>query len=142
MQEAVEACVAFAQEKHRLSVERIADLVGETKWTVYKWMEQGSVPARKIAGLEHACGRAFITQYLATSARKLLVDLPTGRMPTQSDIHAVQQACNTAIGALLAFAQGDATATDTADHLTAAMSLLAHERAQVQRHDQPELDLS
>ncbi|HEY4145191.1 hypothetical protein [Pinirhizobacter sp.] len=142
LQEAVEGCVLFAQEKHRLSVERIADLVGENKWTVYKWMQGGSVPGKKIAGFEHACGRAFITQYLATSARKLLIDIPTGRMPGDSDIHALQEACTAAIGALLAFSQGKADAADTTDHLTAAMTLLAHERAQVQRHVQPELDLS
>lgn len=141
LQEAVEACVLYAQAHGRLSVDRIADLVGESKWTVYKWMQQGSIPARKIAGFELACGATYITEYLATSARKLVIDLPTGRLPGSADIHAVQDACNAAVGALLAFAKGAVDAPSTIDHLTAAMRLLAHERAQVERHAQPELDL-
>ncbi|MBN8714391.1 MAG: hypothetical protein J0H50_10540 [Xanthomonadales bacterium] len=132
----------FAQENDRSSVERIGDLVGESKWTIYKWIESGSIPAKKIAGFELACGRCYITEYLATSARKLVIDMPTGRLPLGSDIHALQESCTAAIGALLRFAEGKADAADTADHLTAAMTRLAHERAQVERHAQPELPLS
>lgn len=133
----------FAKEHGaRMSVERIGDLVGESKWTIYKWIEQGSIPAKKIAGFEHVCGCAYVTEYLATSARKLLIDLPTGRLPVGSDIHALQESCTAAIGALLRFAEGKASAADTSDHLTAAMTRLAHERAQVERHAQPELTLS
>lgn len=142
LQEAVEGCVLYAQEHARLSVDRIADLVGESKWTVYKWMQKGSIPAVKIAGFEHACGACYVTEYLASSARKLVIDLPTGRLPAGSDIHALQEACTAAIGALLRFAEGRADAADTSDHLTAAMTRLAHERAQVERHTQPELSLS
>jgi len=142
LQEAVEGCVQFAQDNHRRTVDRIADLVGESKWTVYKWIQSGSIPAKKIAGFELACDRAYITEYLATSARKLVIDMPTGRLPLGSDIHALQESCTAAIGALLRFAEGKADAADTADHLTAAMTRLAHERAQVERHAQPELTLS
>jgi len=142
LQEAVEGCVDFARDHSpRMSVERIGDLVGESKWTLYKWIEQGSIPARKIPGFEHACGVCYVTEYLATSARKLVIDLPTGRLPVGSDIHALQESCTAAIGALLRFAEGKADAADTADHLTAAMIRLAHERAQVERHAQPELIL-
>lgn len=142
LQEAVEGCVQFAQDNHRRSVDRLADLVGESKWTLYKWIQSGGIPAKKIAGFELACGRAYITEYLATSARKLVIDLPTGRLPAGSDIHALQESCTAAIGALLRFAEGKADAADTSDHLTAAMTRLAHERAQVERHAQPELSLS
>lgn len=143
LQEAVEGCVDFAKEHGpRMSVERVADLVGESKWTIYKWIEQGSIPAKKIAGFEHACGACYVTEYLASSARKLVIDLPTGRLPTSRDIHAVQEACTAATGALLRFAEGKASAAETIDHLTAAMTLLAHERAQVERVAQPELSLS
>jgi len=142
LQEAVEGCVRYAQDHDaRTSVERIGDLVGESKWTLYKWMETGSIPARKIPGFEMACGRAYITEYLALSAHKLVVDMPTGRRATPIDVHALQQACNDAVGALLAFHQGRLAAPETIDHLTAAMTALAHERAQVERHAQPELEL-
>lgn len=143
LQSAVEGCVLFAQHHDpRASVERIADLVGEGKWTVYKWMQQGSIPARKIAGFEHACGVHYVTEYLASSARKLVIDLPTGRLPASSDIHALQQTCTDAVGALLRFAEGRSDADETTDYLTAAIARLAHERAQVERHAQPELSLS
>ncbi|MGB3749427.1 MAG: hypothetical protein WA961_14605 [Rhodanobacter sp.] len=142
LQEAVEGCVDYAKDHgSRMSVERIADLVGESKWTIYKWIEKGSIPAMKIAGFEHACGCAYVTEYLAASARKLVIDMPTGRLPVGSDIHALQEVCTAAIGALLRFAEGKADAADTSNHLTAAMARLAHERAQVERHDQPELSL-
>lgn len=141
LQEAVEGCVQFAQEKRNQSVDRIADLVGESKWTIYKWMQKGSIPALKIAGFEHASGCTYISEYLALSAHKLVIDMPTGRLPVGSDIHALQEACTAAIGALLRFAEGKADAADTSDHLTAAMTRLAHERAQVERCAQPELHL-
>lgn len=142
LQEAVEGCVLYAQHMDaRASVERIADLVGESKWTLYKWIEQGSIPARKIPGFEHACGTHYVTGYLAASARKLVIDLPTGRLPASADIHALQQACTDAVGALLRFAEGRADAAETTDYLTAAIVRLAHERAQVERHAQPELSL-
>ncbi|MGN6229160.1 MAG: hypothetical protein ACTHNM_17175 [Dyella sp.] len=143
LQEAVEGCVDYARDRDpRLNVERIADLVGETKWVIYKWIEKGAIPAVKIAGFEHACGCAYITEYLATSARKLVINIPTGRLPTGSDVHALQEACTNAVGALLRFAEGKSNAADTADLLTAAITRLAHERAQVERHAQPELHLS
>ncbi len=140
--EAVEGCLGFALHQHRRSVERVADLVGESKWTLYKWVQTGAIPARKIAGFELACGCHFVTRYLAAGAHKLLVDLPTGRRSGPSDIAALQAACNTAIGALIDFAAERTTAADTLTALTAAMTALAFERAQVERHDQPELDLS
>lgn len=142
LQEAVEGCLHFAQDTRRMSVDRAADLVGESKWTLYKWMQTGAIPAKKIPGFEHACGRAFITEYLAASAHKLLVDLPSGRLPADSDVHALHEACTAAIGALLGYAQGRVDATATSDALTAAMVHLAHERSQVERHAQPELALS
>lgn len=143
LQEAVEGCVQYAQAHDpRTSVERIADLVGESKWTLYKWMESGAIPARKIPGFELACGKPYITEYLALSSHKLVVDMPTGRLPVGHDVHALQEACTQAIGALLEYSQNRCDAQQTIDSLTAAMTRLAHERAQVERAAQPELSLS
>ncbi|WP_430391094.1 hypothetical protein [Dyella sp. 20L07] len=142
LQEAVSGCVQFAQERQHKSVEQIADLVAETVWTVYKWMSSGNIPARKIAGLEHACGASYISGYLATSSRKLVIDIPVGRTPSASDINVTQSACAEAITALIAFAEGKKAASETIDYITAAINRLAAERANVERHDQPELNLS
>lgn len=142
MQDAVEACVLYAQRARRMSVDQIADLVGESRWTVYKWMQTGNVPSRKIPGFEHACGAYYVTHYLAAAARKVVIDIPTGRQANAGDIHAVQEACTSAISALIAFGQGKADAPQTLDALTVALERLAFERENVARADQPELPLS
>lgn len=142
LQEAVEGCLGYALDKHRRTVDHVADLVGESKWTVYKWVQSGGIPAKKIAGFEHACGAHYVTRYLASSARKLLVDVPTGRLAAPSDIAALQSSCTAAIAALIDFAAGRSNAANTHASLTAAMTTLAFERAQVERHDQPELNLT
>lgn len=141
LQEAVEGCVAFTQDRHNHSVDRVADLVGESKWTVYKWLEQGSIPSKKIPGFEHACGCNYVTAYLATTARKLLIDMPTGRPSGAGQILVVQEACNAATGALIAFAEHKSTAEQTIAALQRALELLAYERSNIQRYEQPELDL-
>lgn len=140
--EAVEGCLGYALHKHNRSVEQVADLVGESKWTVYKWVQSGGIPARKIAGFELACGIHYVTRHLAASAHLLAVPMPTGRRASPSDVAALQAACNAAIGALIDFAADRATASDTHAALTAAMTALASERAHVERHNQPELDLT
>lgn len=141
LQEAVEGCVGFAQDKHQRSVDRLADLVGESKWTIYKWIEQGSIPSKKIPGFEYACGCYYVTAYLAAAAHKLLIDIPSGRPSDAGQIHAVQEACTNAVGALIAFADQKSTAEQTLACLQRAIELLAFERANVTRHQQPELDL-
>lgn len=141
LQEAVEGCLGFALDKHRRTVDQVADLVGESKWTVYKWVQTGGIPAKKIAGFEHACGSHYVTRYLASSARKLLVDIPTGRLAAPSDVAALQASCTAAIAALIDYAAGRTDAADTHSSLTAAMTALAQERAQIERYFQPELDL-
>lgn len=139
--DAVEGCLGFALHQHHRSVDQVADLVGESKWTLYKWVQAGGIPARKIAGFEHACGIHYVTRYLAANAGKLLIDVPTGRCAQPSDVAALQAACTDAVSALIAFAAGRANADDTHALLTAAMAALAQERAQVERHHQPELSL-
>lgn len=141
LSEAIEACVRFAQTKHHRSVDQLADLVGTSKWTIYKWIESGQIPARLIRPFEHACGVALITKYLAASAGLLTVQMPTGRAPNPADINAVQAACTAAVAALIDFAGNKRHAADTLFALTNAMEHLAHQRGQVERHTQPELEL-
>ena len=142
LQDAIEACTDFARERHQMSVDRIADEMGlASKWALYKWTHAASIPARYIRPFESACGANFVTQYLATSARKLLIDLPTGRIANPSDIQATQAVCNSAIGALIDFTAGRADAPSTIAAITDAIERLARERAEVERAAQPELAL-
>ena len=143
LQDAIEACVEYARERHQMTVDRIADEMGlASKWTLYKYIESASIPARLIRPFECACRCTFITQHLAVSTRKLLIDMPTGRKANPADIHAVQDACTRAVGALLNFAAGKAQAADTLAFVNDAIERLARERAEVERHTQPELNLS
>lgn len=142
LQEAIEACVEFARERHQMSVDRIADAMGlPSKWALYKWIESGNLPTRCIRPFENACSCTYVTQHLAAGARKLLINLPTGRKAGGGDIHAVQEACNAAVGALLAFADGKTDALSTRNAIDAAIEQLARERAEVDRHTQPELEI-
>lgn len=140
LRDAIEACVEFARERHQMSIDRLADEIGLTsKWTLYKYLQEASIPARLIRPFEAACRCTYVTQHLAASARKLLVDLPSGRKAGPGDIHAVQEACNAAVGALLAFAAGSTDAVATRGAIDTAIERLARERAEVDRHSQPDL---
>lgn len=142
MSTAIEAVIEHGRERKRMSIDRLADVLGlHNKFQLYRWIQEGSIPARKIHALEHACGAYFITQYLATAAHKLLVDIPTGRTAQPSDVAALQGACADAVSALVAFAAGRADADSTHAALTVAMERLAIERAQVEHSAFPELDL-
>ncbi len=140
IQEAVEDCVNDARKRDpQLSIDRLGDMVGERKWTLYKWMESGCIPLQKVMAFEHACGANHITRYLCASARLLCVAMPSGRLPAPGDIEAVQSSCSDAVSALLRYAAGKANTETTEAALSKAMEQLAAERAQVQRADQPEL---
>ncbi len=140
--QAMELCLTYARETANLSVERIADRMGQpSHWVLYKWMQDGSIPARMIRPFEFACGCEYVTRFIAASAHKLLIDLPSGRNAQPGDIQAVQEACTAAVGALIAFAAGRTAADDTHAALTVALERLAAERAEVERHFAPELPL-
>lgn len=142
LQEAIEACIEFARQQHNLGVDRIADRMGlPSKWSLYKWTENGAMPVRMVRAFEHACGGDFVTRYLCASAHLLAVQMPTGRCAATHDIHALQGACTDAVGALIEFTAGKRSADETLSALTLAMEALAAERGHVERHQQPELPL-
>ena len=78
----------FAREKHNRSVDRIADLMGlANKWVLYKWLESGRMPAILIRPFEAACGIDLVTRYIGHSANKMLIEIPTGRKVTSTDLN-------------------------------------------------------
>jgi hypothetical protein len=98
---ALELCLEHAREKHNRSVDQIADLIGlANKFTLYKWVESGRLPAIQVRPFEHACGCDFVTRYLAHSAGKLLVEIPIGRPATVEDLQVLTGRCNDAVGCL------------------------------------------
>lgn len=142
LREAMEGCKDYALEKHRRSVERIAELAGEeSHWTVYGWLRDGSIPGKKIQTYQHACGCDFITRWLAHSSGMLLIPIPLGRAPETDDLHRLQATLNSAVAALLGFASGQIDGDKAGDELNAAMEALAWHRENTQRAHQPELEL-
>ena len=142
LRNALELCVEHAKERKNLSVERIADLMGEeSHYTLYKWIDSGRMPAIKIRPFEHVCGIDFVTQYLAHSNNKLLVEIPTGKNANATDIATLSMAMQETSSILLQFYAGHATADAAIATLTLLMEDLAHARGNIQKNEQPELEL-
>ena len=142
LRHAMELCLEHAREKHRRSVDRVADLVGlSNKWALYKWLENGRMPTILLRPFEHACGIDYCTQYLATSAHKLLIDIPAGRGATDLEIADLQTSLTDAVRALIGYHTGKADSATTLAALTDAMSGLAWHRENVAKAHEPELAL-
>lgn len=139
---ALELCVEYARDVHNLSVQRIAERMGEkTHHTLYKYLEDRGLPARKLRSFEHACGAKFVTRWLAMSGSLMAIDIPTGRSADGDDVMALQETLNDAVGALLGFYAGKTAADEVLTRITAGMEGLAFHRENVRKFDQPELDL-
>ena len=71
MVEALRLCKEFAQDKKNLSVERIADRMGVTHDSLYKWLAQGRLPAILIPSYQHVCCCAFVSEWLRGLSRAI-----------------------------------------------------------------------
>jgi hypothetical protein len=141
LRQALELCKDHARERLNLSVESIAERMGLTDhWTLYKWFQSGRIPANMIRPFEMACGIDFVTRWLAASAGKLLIEVPTGRAATPTDIQALQELLNTAIGQLLQFHSGKADAASALASIQQGMEGLAWHKGNVEKHMQPEFE--
>ncbi|SFT74304.1 hypothetical protein [Halomonas saccharevitans] len=141
MQHAIRLCLDYALHKHNRSVPRVADLIGTTEWTVYGWMKDGSIPSKRIRPFEFACDATFVTQYIAASAQKLVIDIPVGRASSQDELLDLQNRLNDAVAQLTRFYRSEADAADVLHGVTQAMEQLAGHRENVRKHDAPELAL-
>lgn len=142
IRQAMEWSLEFAKERHNLSVERIAERMGQANhWALYKWLTEGRMPAVLIPAFEHACGIALVSRWLASTSGKLLIDIPSGRTCSAQEVNELQGALTDTIGAVIAFYQGQANAEDTLAALQNGLTSLAWHRANVQQHANPQLDL-
>lgn len=140
-QDAMRLCLDWADHKHNRSVARVAELNGVSEWTIYKWMSEGSIPSKRIRPFEFACGATFVTQYIAISAQKLVIDIPLGRMCDESGLLDLQNTLNDAVSLLTRFYRGEVEAADVLQGATDAIAQLAGHRENVRKHSAPELDL-
>jgi len=141
MNHAIRLCLDYALHKHNRSVAQIGDLVGVSEWAIHKWVADGSMPSRRIRPFEFACGATFVTQYIAGSAQKLVVDIPSGRAVSQDSLLDLQNQVNDAVSLLTRFYRGDAEVPEVLEGVTQAMRQLAGHRENVAKADAPELEL-
>ncbi|MDI5877265.1 MULTISPECIES: hypothetical protein [Shewanella] len=140
LRHAMELCLEFAREKQNLSVDRVADLMGlPSKWTLYKWLENGRIPAVLIRPFEHACGADYMTLYIAASSNRLVVDIPSGRKATNAEVNELQGSFSDAMGLLIRFYQGQSAAEDTITALNHVMGGIAWHSENVSKSQTPEL---
>ena len=144
-QSAIRLCLDYALEHHNRSVARVAELMGTSEWAIYKWMSKGSMPSHQIRPFEYACdpqGRStFLTQYIATSARKLVIDIPTGRRSAEIEVADMQVAAGDAVAILMRFYRGSADGGETTAALTRLIEGAAWHRDNVAKTAAPELGL-
>ena len=139
---AMRLCKEFAQAKHNLSVERIADRMGATHDALYKWLATGRMPAILIPTFELACGCNYISEWLAASAGRLVVPMPTGRKAEGTELLDMNSSCAAALQLLTQFYAAP-QAADTEATLAALrlhLEQVAYHHANVARYATPELE--
>lgn len=137
---AFEADKAHALKRCRLNVERLAELLGTTPATLYKWIETDAMPVRALIAWQHLTGSNHVVRYLASREGAVVVQIPPGRNVTAEDINDLQRVLTAAPAALLDLKAGRIDRADCMAALTSGMESLAWHRANVERHEQPELE--
>ncbi|MGO2703382.1 hypothetical protein ACTXN4_01825 [Pseudomonas helleri] len=141
LRNAMELCKEYAREVHNKGMQRIADEMGVTDhWTVYKWLQTARMPACMIRPYEQACGCDYVTRWIAASAGRLTIEIPSGRKCAAEDMQALQELLNTAAGKLMAFYAKNSEAEETLASIQTAMESLAWHRGNVSQSSNPQLD--
>lgn len=139
LREAFRLCKEYAREFQRLTVPAIAELMGETEDTLYKWLSTGRMPTVLIPAYENVCGIDYVTQYLALRSHKLLIDIPTGKAAGAMEVAELQAAMANGVSQLINYYQDGGDMDAVVTELTRIMGGVAYHRENVQR--QPELAL-
>lgn len=140
LRDAMDLCLEHAREKRNLSVDGVAAGMGlASKWTLYKWVQEASLPSRLIKPFEMACGIDLVSRWLVASGGKLVIDMPKGRKGRPEDIQALQSATTDAIGALLKFYADKADVDTTLASIQTALERMAWHQGNVEKYRQPEL---
>lgn len=131
---------AHALRRRRLNIERLAELLGTTPATLYKWIETDSMPLRALIAWQHITGAANVVRWLASREGAVVIQIPPGRDVSPDDINELQRVLTAAPAALLDLKAGRIDRDACAAALTAGMESLAWHRANVERQEQPELE--
>ncbi|MEG0920291.1 MAG: hypothetical protein RSD57_00065 [Comamonas sp.] len=137
---AIRDCKDFALDVHGRSVARIADLSGQTEDCLYKWNANGRMPSIVIKPYELACGCSFITEFLAASSDRLVIDMPKGRTSSPSDLVDLSTTFSQAFKLLNDFYQGKANQEETQASIKLHLEQFAWHHRNVGSHATPELE--
>jgi len=139
---ALRLCKEYAQARRNLSVERIADRMGVTHDSLYKWLATGRIPGILIPVYELACGVHYASEWLAASADRMVVPLPKGCKADDAQLVDMNSAWAAAYQALNKFyhAPSAEAAEATLDALREHMAQVAYHQANVAQFSTPELD--
>jgi hypothetical protein len=140
LREAFRLCKEHGLAEKRLTVERLAELMGKTPDWLYKVMSDASMPASLIPMFEEITGADYVSRHLAVSSGKLVIDAPVGRNCDACDIQTLQEVLNATVGKLLAFYSGKAIPDEVIASATVAMEKLAWHRQNAD--GQPGLDFA
>lgn len=132
---------AYALKRKRLSIERIAELLGTTPATLYKWLETDAMPVRALIAWQHLTGSNHVVRYLASREGAVVIPIPVGRQITSEDVHDLQMVLAAASGALLHLKAAAIERDECISALTSGIESLAWHRANVEKAHQPELEL-
>jgi len=139
---AMRLCKEHAQVKRHLSVERIADHMGATHDSLYKWLATGRMPAILIPAYELACGCHYVSEWLAATADRLVVGMPTGRKAGGTELLDMNSSCAAALQLLTQFYAAP-QAADTEATLAALrlhLEQVAYHHHNVAAYAMPELE--
>lgn len=140
-QDAMDLCLKFAKERHNRSVDSVAVAMGDlNKWTLYKYIEEGSLPLRLVRPFEMACGIDFVSRWLVMSGgNKMVVDIPVGRECSAEDMNDFQAVLHTMVGELIRLYGGKGDVASATAAIQTALESVAWHKANVQKFVQPEL---
>jgi len=142
--EALRLCKEYAQEKSNLSIERIADRMGVSHDSLYKWLATGRLPLISLPAFELACGCHFASDFLAATAGKLVIAMPSGRAGNTTSMVELNTGFAEALQLLTLF-YADPGHTDSAEAiaaLTRHLAEVAYHQANVAHCTNPELDFT
>lgn len=142
LRHSLELAIGNAKTQHNRSVEGVAEIMGlENHWVLYKYFENGRMPAVLIPAFEAACGCDYVSRWLATRTGKVLIDVPTGRKLQPSDIATLQENLHSTVAALMEFYAGKAEVAATLTAISQSLESLTWHRGNVEQHNQPQLEL-
>lgn len=139
---ALRLCKEYAQAQKNLSVPRIADQMGKTEDSLYKWLANGTMPAILVPTYELVCGCHYVTDWYAATAGRLVIPMPKGRKATEQDLLQVNNECTSAMQQLASF-YTDPARCNTAELLEALqrhLEQVAYHHNNVARYSEPELE--